>query len=428
MRPEVRKLGPMCVQTRNAAGELEIAPMPAFTVGGPVMRTPLPRLAPIVDLPAAVAAPAVLPSSQPMQSPPPAPHAVTADVSAPAAAKTAAKGQREGGVAIPAGEVQVAGIVLGPPEPDAQPAPLATVSAGGQQDARQAGDAAATAAVPAACPSAASAEVADGEMPRHAGGGAAPPTVSPGVSQPQQPAGTPAAAGNAAASSATVTQQAVCDPPSAVNVGIGVPTKTAQAPADGVSVAPQLAATTAPSAHVATAAATAVAAPTSGVSQPSRVDGGVAAGTSEGAFPALQVDPSMSALEPSASATVSGGVVLAARGSALTAQQPVMSPFPASSGWSGGRNGSEMAVAAQRAAFEAALGMALEPDFTALARAQSAVPLRGAAVRPPAAAPVLPAQLPRAPLQMPAQHAATAAAGAALSDPVAMFLNDGPDK
>lgn len=36
MRPEIKKLGPMCVQSRNAAGELEVAIMPAFAAGGPL--------------------------------------------------------------------------------------------------------------------------------------------------------------------------------------------------------------------------------------------------------------------------------------------------------------------------------------------------------------------------------------------------------
>ncbi len=444
MRPAVRKLGPMCVQTRGAGGELEVAPMPAFTVGGPVMKRapPPPRPAPPADLPAAVPTPAALPSSQPkqkqQQAAPRAADALTAGAAAPAAAQ-AAEQQRKDDDAVPAAETQPGSAARGPAEPGAQPAPAAVVSGAGEQDAREASDVAAgpageaavvAPAAPAVCASGSSAETADAELPGHAGGAAAMATA--GLGQPLQPAEASVAAGDAAVSFKAAAQQSASDLPSPRTIGGSVPIAAAPAPAGGMDVTPQLGSTTAPDAYLATAAATEAGPVTYSVSQPSRPDSGVAAGTSDGAHTRTGVRPTV-ALGPTASAGGHGAPLYTASASALSAAQPAMSPLPTPSGWDGGRDASEMAIAAQRAAFEAALGMALGPEISTFPQRQPigvAVPLRGPAVRRPTVVPP-PPQLVQAQLllQVPApQHGAVDAAGGLPSDPVAMFLNDGPDK
>ncbi len=446
MRPEVRKLGPMCVQTRGAAGELEVAPMPAFTVGGPVKRAPPPpQPAPLVDLPTAVLAPAVLSSCVPKQEQPPASPLATdapnADASAPTAVRNVEE-QREGDDALHAAQSQPESTAQGPAQLEAQPASAAVVLGVDQRNARQAcgadrGPAVEAAAVavasPVACASGASAATADGAQPGHAGGvAAASQGVTPALSQPLQPAEASPAAGDAAASPKAVAQQSARDLPSTTTIGASVPVAAAQLPADGVDVAPQLGAAPAHDAYLATAAATETAPLTSGVSQPSLPDSSVAAGIPDGAHPGTVVSPTMAALVPTASATAHGAPLPTVSASALSAAQPALSPLPAPSGWEGARNGSEMAVAAQRAAFEAALDMALGPSVSTLTHMypSRAVPSIGAVLQPPAAVPVR-LQLPQAmlPPQLPMQqHGAADAVGSIPSDPVAMFLNDGPDK
>ena len=438
MRPAVRKLGPMCVQMRGAGGELEVAPMPAFTVGGPVMKRtpPPPRPPPPVDLPTAAPAPGALPSTQLQQEQPlAAPTAPpAADAMAPAAVRKAEE-QREANDALPAAEPQPESAARGPAESGAQPGPAAVVSGGAQQDARQASATETSAAVeavtptaPAACASGASAETADGELSGLDGGA----EVAATAGQPLQPPSLEA--GQGVKSPTGLARQSARVAPSAMTVGACVPSDAAQAPADGIAIAPQLGAATAPVAYLATAAATEAAALTSGVGKPRRPDSGIAAGITEGAFHATAVGPSVPALVPTVAATAADvpPQPMASAG-ALRAAQPLMvSPPQAPSGWEGGGSSSEMAVAAQRAAFEAALGMTLGPDFSTLTQSQPTgvmVPLRGPAVRAPAAVPMRPQQQVQPSPQVPAQQQGAADAVRAVpSDPVAMFLNDGPDR
>ena len=420
--------------------------MPAFTVGGPVLRKPVPRLVPVVDLPAAVPAPAILPASsqpkqeQPPEQPPaepPARDVSSADAAAPAAAKEGEE-QREGG-ALPAAETQPVGTLLSPVEAEAHPPPdAAGVPEAEVQDARQTGDAqtapavevtpvavatGAVEAAPAGCPPGTSAEADGGEPLGHAGSAAATalaPAASSGKGQPLQPATAAPATGVGVTSSPVVPQQSARDVPSAAGLGASMPAGIALAPAAGVYVAPQHVAAPGPDAPSGIAAATAAAALDNGLIQSSRLDSGV------GGFSLLAL------VLPTASATADGAPVPMPSASALSAGQPVMSPLPAPSGWLGGSNGNDMAVAAQRAAFEAALGMAPQPDFTRLVQAPpmgAVAPISGAVMRPPVVMP-MPPRPPQAPLplQMPAQRSAAAVVGPVPSDPVAMFLNDGPDR
>jgi hypothetical protein len=87
--------------------------------------------------------------------------------------------------------------------------------------------------------------------------------------------------------------------------------------------------------------------------------------------------------------------------------------------------GETAAVAAQRAAFEAALGMALEPDLDAFVATQLSDAAVGSVLPQPPAASLVSQQVVT---QQGTQQTALAAPLAPVSDPVAMFLNDGPGR
>ena len=357
----------MCVQTRNAAGELEIAPMPAFTVGGPV-RAPPPRLVPPVDLPAAVPASAPLPASQPLQQPTEAGAASLRAVVADPAARPADDAQQAGGAQAPTAAEPAHGVQgVSAPKPQAAPAVAAADSQ--QEDMTQVSSAAGEAVGDASAHAAGVTAVPSADMPGDdSGAKAAAPTAADNAAQQLEPATAGSAAQEAELPTAAVTQ-----------------------PSGNVPTRP--------------------------------VETGVAANTSASDNPAAVLSPPVPAPEL-ASATAGAASFATANGDVISAGQPVTLPHPHHAGWVDGHSGSDMAVAAQRAAFEAALGMAFEPDYSTLTPTQPV----GAAGLSGGAAAHSPAVTPPAPRAPPAQPSTTIAPGLLCSDPVAMFLNDGPDK
>ena len=418
MRPKVKKLGPMCVQTRNAAGELEIAPMPAFTVGGPV-RTPPPRLSAPVDVPADVpvprpaveepaAAPAAeaQPAAEPRSSPAPQlPAAAPAEGSA--AAELGLKDARWDSVS---GVAPVRGV----PAPATVPAPSVIAQAA---DAPQGQP-------PAASSSPASATARD--FTTQLGVGTSPEAAAAALAAAAEPP---------SELSAPAMRRLQAEP----STGAG-----AQPPAGELSsmqrdeagmsspshVAGRLAAATTGELAVDTPAVPElfpVAAPASiSSSQPGQADisipgSGPQADTSAGFCP--EAMPMTS--QPSALCVGSDPSLPAVSSRDSIDGQPVAPDHADGAFGHGSIRGSETAaVTAQRAAFEAALGMALEPDSDSLAAIQlNRAAITGGLAQPPAAAAV--AQQLGA--EQVSQQPAMGASLAPVSDPVAMFLNDGPD-
>ena len=415
MRPKVKKLGPMCVQTHNAAGELEIAPMPAFTIGGPV-RTPPPRLAPPVDVPADAPRP---------------------DIAAPAAAPAAA--------AQPAAEVQPSSALQLPAAVAAAPPARASVASEaalprspGVAPAQDVSAPKTTQPAASVCmqPAAPQCELTAAGSPATA---AAPdPASRIDVRKSPEASAASLAAPEPAADLAAPSMrplQAECSSEAGVQSQNGEPqsaqqydavTSTRGQPAD----APAAAATNAHLADAAVPEATPVAAPASPSSSqaaPAPVSnpaGGLAVGCSAGS--SAEAMPMVSVQQPPA--PVAGGAppAFAVSGREHSGAQP-LAPGPADgiSGHDSVSVSQTAAVAAQRAAFEAALGMALELDCGTLTATQLNRPaIGGDLARPPAAAPLAQQLI----AQQGSQQTAMGVLLAPVSDPVAMFLNDGPDR
>ena len=386
MRPKVKKLGPMCVQTRNAAGELEIAPMPAFTIGGPV-RTPPPRLAAPVDVPADVPRPVVaVPAAVPTAEAQPAVEVQPASASQlPVEAASPEDARQESGPDVAPATVPAASV--------------GTERAGPQNEPPAAGSSQATAVHDPAVQSRVS-QAAEAARPAAA---AMPPAPSEGLLEAcaQLQAGEP----QSAQQNCTVSQPSQPADASTTAAGHLHGAHVPEATTDQASV--RCGSSQAAPASVSTSA------------------GGPAAGSPANHH--AQAEPAVPGREPSASAMGCASPDNALSSRAHGGKQP-FEPGTAN-GVAGHAEragvGETAAVAAQRAAFEAALGMALEPDLDAFVATQlSAAASRVGMAQQPAAAPV--SQLLE--VQQSTPQTALTAPLAPVCDPVAMFLNDGPDR
>ena len=379
MRPAVQKLGPMCVQTRNAAGESEIAPMPAFTIGGPV-RTPPPRLAAPVDVPADVPRPVV-----------PAPAVVPPPAAAPAVTAAAPEAQ-------PTADAQPSPAQQAPQAAVAPEAELVVARRDSAAGVDPDQDALATKAMPAV----------PGTSPPAAAECDPPPAGSPATAAVQDCAAQSEMDEPAEASLAIAESAAEVIPPGQPSDAAAVAATREHAAEAGVpdanpGMAPEsFINSQAGSAPVSDPACGPAAAPPVGSSV------GAPAAVSDWPVAAPAVEDDLAVFHVG-SYEVSG------------AQPMELGPADDVAGH-GSVSSPTAAVAAQRAAFEAALGIASEPDCDTIAATRPrSGPLDGGLRESHAAAPA-------AQQQLTVQQSMMGGPQALVSDPVAMFLNDGPDQ